>query len=59
MGSCVQRGDSYLHDPLQQVFQSLLADLSLPAGDDEPFHAELLIDNVLWGWACEWEDTFR
>lgn len=52
-------GAHYLYDPFQQVRQSLLADLSLPAGDDEPFHAELLVDNILWGWACEQEDTFR
>lgn len=30
----------------------------MPADDDEPFHADLLIDDNLWGWACEEEGTF-
>lgn len=40
-----------LCDPCQQIFRSLLADLSLPLADNEAFHAKLLIDNNLRRWA--------
>lgn len=48
-------GGPYLGHPSQQVFQSPLAHLALPAADHEPFHAELLVDDDLWRWACEEE----